>query len=296
MELRHLRYFVVVAEELNLTRAAERLCMAQPPLSVQLRKLEKELGVRLLDRSSRGVRLTDAGALLYDEARRILGSVDQASQLVRSVGTGTVGRLALGFVPSAALEVLPPILREFKASHPEITLYLNEMRPDEVLDSLHEQRIDIGLCYLSRGFTDPALRTRCVAEDPLVLAVPAAHRLAEESTVDMKELAEEQFVLPTRHRMPGLHAIITESCAANGFTPRVVQREVWLMQTIVGLVAGGIGVAVVPSSAQRLHAAEVRFLPLTGTTTPARMSAAWRPDRISPVLEAFLRLVPGGRE
>ncbi|MFB9903604.1 LysR family transcriptional regulator [Allokutzneria oryzae] len=295
MELRHLRYFVVVAEELNLTRAAERLRMAQPPLSVQLRKLETELGVRLLDRSSRGVRLTEAGRLLHEEARRILGAVDQAGQLVRSVGTGTVGRLSLGFVPSAALEVLPPLLREFKATHPEITLYLNEMRPDEVVRALHEQRIDIGLCYLPLSFADPALRTHCVAEDPLVLAVPAAHRLAGRSAVDVAELVEEQFVLPTRHRMPGLHAIITESCAANGFTPNVVQREVWLMQTIVGLVAGGIGVAVVPASTQRLHPADVRFLPLTGTTTPARMAAAWRPDHLSPVLEAFLHLLPTPR-
>ncbi|RCW40223.1 LysR family transcriptional regulator [Halopolyspora algeriensis] len=287
MELRHLRYFVTIAEEQNLTRAAERLHIAQPPLSVQLRKLESELGVALVQRNARGIQLTEAGRLLLEEARRILHDVEQAERMTREAGSGLVGRLALGFIPSASPLVLPPILRQFKAEYPDVSLHLQEMRPDEIVERLHDRRVDAGFFYLP--FDDPSLRMRCVAEDSLVLALPATHPLANRSEVPLSAVADEPFILPARHgNMPGLYAIVTEECERAGFTPRAVQRDVWLMQTIIGLVAGGIGIAVVPASAQQLPRAGATFLPLTDVTAKAQTAMAWRHGTESPVLRSFL--------
>ncbi|MFD0486057.1 LysR substrate-binding domain-containing protein [Saccharopolyspora spinosporotrichia] len=177
MELRHLRYFVAIAEEQSLTRAAARLHIAQPPLSAQLRKLETELGAVLVHRTARGTQLTDAGRVLLEEARRILHEVDHAAQMTREAGSGRVGRLSLGFIPSASNVVLPPILRQFKARYPEVRLRLREMRPDEIVERLHDRRIDAGFFYLP--IDDPSLHVRSVADDSLVLALPSTHPLAD---------------------------------------------------------------------------------------------------------------------
>lgn len=289
MELRQLRYFVAVAEEENLTRAAARLRIAQPPLSVQIQKLESELGVPLLHRMARGVALTEAGRALLEDAQRIIAEVDRAAREVADIGAGTVGRLSIGFVPSASNVVLPPLLREFKAAYPQVALFLWEQRPDEVVAHLHDRRIDAGLFYLP--LRDPGLRIRTVAEEPLVLALPSAHRLARRAEVDLAELADEAFVMPARHDMPGLYAIVSQACHRAGFTPTVVQGEVWLMQTIVGLVAGGVGVAVVPESVRHLHRSGVTYLPMRDADVRAEMGIAWREDAASPVLRAFLELV-----
>lgn len=287
MELRHLRYFVTIAEEQNLTRAAARLHIAQPPLSVQLRKLETEVGAALVHRTARGIQLTEAGRILLDEARRILHEVEQAARMTREAGSGLVGRLALGFIPSASNLVLPPILRRFKSEYPEVSLHLQEMRPDEIVERLHDRRIDVGFFYLP--FDDPLLHVHCVAEEALVLALPATHRLADRPEVELRAVADEPFILPARHgSMPGLYAIIAEACEHAGFTPRVVQRDVWLMQTIVGLVAGGVGVAAVPASVQQLPRTGTAFLPLTDVSGTARTAMAWRHGTEPPVVRSFL--------
>lgn len=294
MELRHLRYFVTIAEEQSLTRAAARLRIAQPPLSAQLRKLETELGTTLVHRSTRGVHLTEAGRILLEEARRILNEVDQAARMTREAGSGLVGRLALGFIPSASNAVLPPILRRFKAEYPEVSLHLQELRPDELVDRLHDRRVDVGFFYLP--YDDPSLHLHRVAEEPLVLALPATHHLAHRTEVSLAEAADEPFILPTRHgSMPGLYTIVTEACERAGFTPHVVQREVWLMQTIVGLVAGGIGVAVVPASVRKLPRAGTAFLPLIDVPEKAGMAMAWRDNGTeTPVLRSFLDIATEG--
>src|SRR3954469_22848658 len=148
MELRQLRYFVAVAEELSFTRAAARLHIAQPALSVQVRRLEDELGVALLDRSRRAVALTDAGALMLAEARSLLGTLDQTVELVRRTASGEVGRLAIGFVPSASNVALPPLLRRFRSIAPDVAVHLREMAPDDLVRALHEEGIDVAFLYL----------------------------------------------------------------------------------------------------------------------------------------------------
>lgn len=288
MELRRLRYFVAVAEESSFNRAARRLRMAQPPLSNQIKQLEEELGVTLFERTNRGVRMTEAGGLLLREARRIFMQVDQTVRVVQRVGRGEVGRLTLGFVPSASNEVLPPILRAFRDRFPEVELFLREMRPDRIVQRLRDKQIDAGFLYLP--LEDASLHIECVSREPLVLALPEAHPLTSEPAVELQSMAEEPFILPMRHQMPGLHAQVNEACRQAGFAPKAVQKDVWLMQTIVGLVAGGIGVALVPASLRNLRRKGVVYRAVHGLSPTVELGVIWRRDDANAVLHSFLRV------
>jgi DNA-binding transcriptional LysR family regulator len=285
-----LRYFVAVAEELSFNRAAQRLHISQPPLSNQIKRLEEELGVRLFDRSSRGVQMTEAGELLLEEARRIFVQVDQTVRTVQHVGHGEVGHLTLGFVASASNEVLPPILRTFRERYPEVDLFLREMRPDRIVHQLHNKQIDVGFLYLP--LEDASLSIECVSREPLVLALPEAHPLAPKQRVGLQAVAEEPFILPARYqRMPGLYGQVTKACRQAGFVPNAVQQDVWLMQTIVGLVAGGTGVALVPASLRNLHRRGVVYKSVHGLSPTVELGVIWRRDDRNAVLDSFLRVV-----
>jgi DNA-binding transcriptional LysR family regulator len=250
MELRHLRYFVAVAEEMSFTRAAARLHMAQPALSVQIRQLERELGVSLFDRSRRTIMLTEGGNVMLTEARRLLGMLDNAVELVRRTGSGAVGRIAIGFVPSASNAALPPLLRRFSQTHPDVAMHLREMAPGDLVRRLHAGDLDV--CFLYLPFTDPSLQQAVITREAFVVALPADHRLAGRDAVDVRDLAGEPFVIPAQHGMPGLNAQVLDICREAGFAPRAVHDDVWLVQTMIGLVAAGAGVALVPSSARAL--------------------------------------------
>jgi DNA-binding transcriptional LysR family regulator len=291
MDLRRLRYFVAVAEEQSFSRAAQRLHMAQPPLSSQIKALETELGVRLFDRTSRGVQLTEAGQLLLEEARRILAQVEQTASAVRRAGNGEAGRITLAFVPSASNEVLPEILKEFRAGFPEVELFLREMRPDQVVRSLHAGQTDVGFLYLP--LEDNSLDVACVSREPLVLALPESHPLAAQESVDLRDAAGEPFIMPARHQMPGLYVQVTEACRAAGFTPDAVQKDVWLMQTIVGLVAGELGVSLVPASLLNFRRTGVVYRSVSDLSPTVELGMVWRKDGRSPVMDAFLRTAKG---
>jgi DNA-binding transcriptional LysR family regulator len=289
VQIRHLEYFVAVADELNFTRAAARLHMAQPPLSTQIRKLERELGVKLFDRSRRAITLTVAGRALLPEARRLLDDIDRTTRIVRHAGDGTVGRLAVGFVPTAASGALPGFLRRYRQEFPDVELTLQERAPDDLIHDLLERRIDAG--FLFRPFDDSALAWFCANTEHLVAALPAQHELAARETVDVRDLAREPLILPIRHRAPGLFSRISEMLESAGVDPVVIQREVWMMQTILGLVAAGIGAAIVPSSAAMLHREGVVYRPLLQVIAPLEMAVAWRRDHTSPTLRAFTEAV-----
>jgi DNA-binding transcriptional LysR family regulator len=290
MDLRRLRYFVAVAEEQSFNRAAKRLHMAQPPLSTQIKQLENELGVQLFERTSRGVRLTEAGELLLEEAQRIFVQLDQTVSIVRRVGHGEVGRLTLGFVPSASNEALPTILRAFRDRFPEVELFLREMRPDRIVQRLHDGQIDAGFLYLP--LEDASLNIECVSREALVLALPETHSLASEPEVELRALADEPFILPARYqRMPGLYGQVTETCRRAGFVPDAVQKDVWLMQTIVGLVAAGIGVALVPASVRNLRRTGVVYRPVRGLSPTVELGVIWRREDTGAVLSSFLQVV-----
>jgi DNA-binding transcriptional LysR family regulator len=291
---RRLGYFVAVAEELSFTRAAERLHMAQPPLSQQIALLEKELGATLFDRSRRTIRLTPAGAALLPEARRLLADLDETTRMVRRVAGGAVGRLAVGFVPSAINGALADLLRTYRGRHPDVELTLREMAPDPLLRALHDGRLDVAVLYMPLG--EPDLAWRRLASEELLLALPEGHPAAGPdgtggTPVTLADVAREPFVLPEQHDVPGLHGAVTALFADAGIAPKVAQRGVWLMQTVLGLVAAGVGLAVVPSSVAALRRAGVTLHPIRSADRPAHrvdLAAVWQPEHVSAPLAGLL--------
>lgn len=245
--------------------------------------------MKLFDRVGRGVRLTEAGRLLLDKARHIFLEIDQTVDEVRRVGEGRIGRLAIGFLPSAAHSVLPSVLREFRERFPDVELFLQEMGPDEEVQRLHDKRIDAGFLYLPVDET--ALDVKPVHCDPLVVALPETHPLAAETEVAMYQLAEEPFILPPQHQLPACYSQIIETCRRAGFLPKAVQKDVSLMQTIVGLVAGGLGVALVPASLQNLRSTGVAYRRIKDLSSTLEMGVVWRRDDASTVLWALLKVV-----
>jgi DNA-binding transcriptional LysR family regulator len=286
MQFRHLQYFLTVAEELNFTRAAERLHMAQPPLSTQIQALESDLGVQLFDRSRRAIALTAAGRALLPEARRLLSDMERAARIARHAGDGTVGRLTIGFVPSAANGALPSALRRYHKRYPRVELVLLECAPDDLVRRLHDRRIDVA--FMFAPIDDDMLSTHCVSTEHLMAALPRQHRLAPAPTLDLHALGDDPLILPTRHETPGLYSRIRELFDEVGVEPTIVQREVWMMQTIIGLVAAEIGAAIVPSSAAILHREGVVYRPLAHPAAPVEMTIVWRGDVSSPTLAGFL--------
>jgi DNA-binding transcriptional LysR family regulator len=288
MNFQRLRYFVAVAEELNFSRAAERLRMAQPPLSYQIKRLEEELGAQLFYRTKRSVRLTDAGHLLLGEARDLLVHAEHTASMVHRVGQGEVGQLTVGFVPSAANRVLPPILRAFGERFPSVELLLREVDPARLLRTLADGRVDVGFLYLP--FEEDSLDSRPVSRETFVAALPDTHPLSDEPRVPLRALADEPFVLTPRYQGAGLRDKIVAHCRRAGFEPNVVQAA-WLMQTTVSLVAGGIGVTLVPASLQNLQRAGVTYKYVEGLSPEIELGVVWRRDTPSAVLRVFLGIV-----
>ncbi|HEY4384775.1 MAG TPA: LysR family transcriptional regulator, partial [Ktedonobacteraceae bacterium] len=288
VDLRRLYYFMIVAEELHFTHAAERLHMAQPPLSYHIQQLERELGVQLFERSRRSVQLTDAGHVLLSEARRIFGQMEQNIRVVQRVGHGEVGLLNLGFVPSASNTILPLCLHLFHQRFPDVQLSLKELNPDQLVSELHERHIDVGFLYLP--LSDDDLNTRPVQHEPLLVALPLEHPLANQQEITLQSLTDDPFIIPPRYTwVPGLRSHIIEACRLAGFVPKIAQ-EAWLMQTIIGLVAANMGVALVPASVQNLHRTGVVYKTLHDRSIEVNMGVIWRRNEIVPVVQHFLQV------
>lgn len=262
MDLRELRYFLAVAEERSVTRAATRLHLTQPPLSAQLQRLEHELGVELFVRHRRGVDLTEAGRRLVEHARRVLDDVDAAAIDVRRTGQGRSGRLTLAFVPATAWSVLPPLLRGFADTSPEVELRFLEAGTDAVAEHVRAGRADLGLVHLppggAAGGVGPDLDVAVVRREPLVAVLPQAPDLPER--VDLATLADRPFLSPAREVWGGLAAHLVGACRLSGFEPTL--REVDLVQTAVALVGAGLGVSVLPASAERVCGPDAATRPL----------------------------------
>ena len=290
MELRHLRYFLAIAEELHFHRAATRLHISQPPLSQQIRALERELGVTLLLRNRRRVTLTAAGEGFRDDARAILASVDRASERARNVARGSLGTLSIGFVGSAMFSpTLPDILREFRAAHPDVELLLRELPTVAQLHALVGGELDVGVIRgpVAEAEIDPQLELMTIQRERLIAAVPATHPLAARKRLRAEDLRGEPFVILARREAPGLYAGLNAAMGEAGGVPEDV-LEVTEMQTIISLVAGGFGVSLVPASVGQVERTGVAFRPIAGPTPMIELSAAWRPASDSPVRDAFL--------
>lgn len=286
MELRRLRYFVAVAEECHFGRAAERLHIAQPPLSQQIKALEGALGVRLLTRSTRRVSLTPAGERYLGRARTILAAVDAAGVEANRVAAGEAGRLAIGFTGTATYELLPALTRALRAELPDVALDLTgEMLTPRQVSALSDGTIDLG--FLRPPVHDAGLHVRVLRTESLIVALPQTHRLANRASVRLADLYLDTFIsYPSLHRSV-VHDAVFDACGRAGFRPADIQ-EVGETSTMVAFVAAGLGVALVPASVQHLHITGAIFRPLADVTADVELAAAWRAGDDSPVLARVL--------
>lgn len=292
IELRQLRYFVAVAEESHFGRAAARLHMTQPPLSQAIQSLEAALGTPLFTRTKRSVALTPAGAALLPEARRLLQQAAALPDLARRAASGESGLLSLSFVSTADYSVLPPLLREFRERYPNVQIELREATTDVQLEDLMQGRIDAGL--LIPPLHDKArveLDYMTVLSEPLVLATPQGLKaLRGKQNISLETVADVPLIIFPRRIAPAFHDAILGCFRDVGLTPRIGQEAIQ-MQTIVGLVSAGMGIALVPQSVSNLKRPGVAYKPLAGKTVQVETGLAWRRDNMSPVLRSFLELL-----
>ncbi|MGO4328699.1 LysR family transcriptional regulator [Cupriavidus sp. 2TAF22] len=292
IELRRLRAFVVLAEEGHVTRAAERLGMQQPPLTRLLRGLEEELGVVLMRRLPRGVRPTEAGLALLEEARAVLARAAGVADAVRRAAAGEQGRLAVGFTSSAALHpFVPAALRRFREAVPGVAVTLEEAGTSELVDALLHERLDAAFVRSPVGST-AGLLLDAVLEEPMLAALPAAHPLAADATpLPLAALAHEPFILYRRPAGPGLYDAILGACREAGFSPLVAQEAPRLPATL-SLVAAGLGVSVVPASMRRLGGEDIVYRALADhPPLSAPLHLAMRDDGLCAAAARFRALV-----
>lgn len=285
IELRHLRYFVAVAQTLHFGRAAEQLGITQPVLSDQIRRLETLLGVQLLHRTKRVVRVTEPGRIFLADALKILDRTERAIANVRQAAQGKLGKLDIGYTGPALYTVLPEILRAFRDRYPDVELALHERCTPDQEAALLTGELQIG--FLHPPIEAP-LQLREVLCEPMVVALPENHPLAGQSDLSIKDLAREPFILFPRTVGPNLYNQIMTLCARANFSPRVVQ-EVTPQPTMVGLVAAGIGIAFVSASLQSIGRPGVVYRSLQEATPVLELAVAWQAH--SPTLNNFLRVV-----
>lgn len=294
MELRHLRYFVAVAEEGHITRAAERLGLQQPPLSQQIRALERELDVQLLRRKPRGVELTDAGRALLADAQAILAHVDHAFATTRRTARGEQGRISVGFTSSAPCHpFVPRTIRAYREAYPLVSLTLEESGTTDLIDGIRNERIDVAIIRTER-VNPEGVTFSPLLEEAMVVALPAGHALAQGRKADrplsLKDLAEETFVLYRRYNAPGLYDAIIAACHAAGFSPRVGQEAPRIVSTL-NLVAAGLGISIAPASMQLMHIDGVVYRRLKGSAQlKAPLILAVRRGGASAIVKNFLSL------
>jgi len=286
MELRHLRYFVAVAEELNFGRAARRLGIAQPPLSRQIHVLESELSVRVFTRSKRRVHLTDAGRVLLEEARAALRQAERAVERARRAGRGEAGRLAVAFAPAAELALVPRVVGPFMKRHDDVEVEVYSIDPDDQVAALQAGTIEVGLLPI------PAIGPEGLVVEPLLAeeicaVLPRHHRLATRQRVSLALLAQEPFVLFRRSVAPRLHDTITAMLHEAGGAPNV-RCHASHLHTCIALVAAGLGVALLPAASQGGHANGVVYRHLAGPTPRLEIGMVYRRDDPSAVLRKFL--------
>ena len=285
MELRQLRYFIAVAEELHFRRAAARLHISQPPLSQQIARLEEELGCRLLNRTRRRVELTAAGEAFLRDARAVLEELDVAVATARRIESGQAGLLRVNFVGSALLSIVPGIIQRFRRGRPNVEIELRERSTLDQLRVLAGGLVDVGLVRPPIE-ADESLTAEVVMRERTVAAIPSDHPLAQRSRISLRTLAAEPLVLFPREQAPGFHDLLTGRLAASGRSPHVVQYAPE-MTTIIGLVAAGIGLSPVPASVARLGLEGVTYRPLTGAPD-TELLAVTRTGDDSPLVAAFI--------
>ena len=288
MEFRHLRYFLVLAEELHFGRAARRLSISQPPLSLNIQQLEASVGARLLTRNSKSVQLTAAGRAFVPAARALIEQAAQAAHLARDVGQGMAGSLTIGFAGTMLYSGLPRILEQFQAQHPLLRLMLKELSSSEQLIELTHDRLDLGFVHTTR--VPPELSQTLVASQPFVCCLPSGHALARKRSLALEALQGEPFAVVSRSVSPDYHERILAICTEAGFYPEIrYELRHWL--SVVSLVSQGMGVALVPAALRQSAMAGTAFVPLDTATTPYDTYCLWNTARDNAALAAFVSAV-----
>ncbi len=289
MELRHLKYFVAVATELNFSRAAETQLVAQPALSTQIADLEREIGTPLLFRTKRVVRLTAAGVVFLEEARRILAAAEDAKARALRAASGEVGELSIGFFSAPTMQFLPDVIQRYRLAFPNVTLRMLELTPDKQLEAFKRGEIDV-------GFTRPlppgtrGLCSQLLFKERLLVVLPESHRLAAHRRLKLEQLVEQPFVLLERSVAPGLHDQITSACRKAGFAPHV-HHSPTIMTTVLMLVAAEQGVSIVPEGVQNLRSDRLVFIPISPKLEPVPLLMCWSEQSTSPTLSEFRKQV-----
>ncbi len=288
IDLQHLQTFLIVVEEMNFGRAAERLHIAQPPLSRQIQRLEKNLGVELFLRTKPQIQLTAAGKVLAVEAKKILKQVDLAVQLTQRASRGEIGQIVIGFEGSSLSDIVPLSIKTYRQQFPEVKIYVQEMSTAEQLQALYEERIYIG--FIVPQQVNDTLVVKTIREEPLVVAIAQSHPLATREEIEIQQLQQEHFLVGFRDFRCGLDGEVVKVCHQAGFNPNVVQvtNE---MQLILGFVAAQMGVALLPSSIKNIIREGVVYRPLVPSTVKIALAIAWRKDTPCSTLDNFLQLV-----
>jgi DNA-binding transcriptional LysR family regulator len=289
MEFRQLKYFIAVAEELNIGRAATRLHISQPPLTRQIHQLEEEFGTQLFLRTTRGVELTQAGEMLLRDARNIRDLMEQAVERVREAGQGKQGKMDIGIFGSGILDVIPKVLHAFRATHPNVQIALHQMSKKEQIDALRQHRIMAGFNRMLGPLPD--ISSEPVMLESIMVAVNEKHPLAAKAAILLKELAGQPLILFPSGARPSFIDKVWSLCANEGFEPHVAQ-EVGDAPTSVALVAAGFGLSLVPEAASSLSVPGVAYRRLANAPDAVvDLSCIYRTDETSPILQAFLQTI-----
>jgi DNA-binding transcriptional LysR family regulator len=289
MEYRHLKFFIAVAEELHFTRAAARLRVAQPHLSHEIRRLEREVGVELFARNNRQVELTAAGRTFLERVRGILDATADAARAAQRADRGEIGRLVVGCGSVAAYTVVPNAIARLRRAYPEVEIVLTEFHSDEGVEALRAGRLDVCVVYPPRN-VDPALHVEPITIDPLVVALPKGHVLAKSRQISLRRLSGEPWIFWHREIASRVYDEIVSACAAAGFEPRVVQRTTRL-STVICLVASGLGITLVPASATMLHVAGIVLREVHSPRIKIPLSLITRSGHRAPALTPFIAAV-----
>lgn len=291
MELRHLRYFIAVAEELSFSRAAEKLNMAQPPLSHQIRALEIELDVLLFERAQRRIFLTDPGKLFLARARAILAQVDSARIDVRKAAHGEIGSLAVGYTASSMFaRFLPQTLQRFRANHPRVTVSLHEMASLDQVHALNDRMLDLGILRWAASDAGPQLRFDTFRSTRLTVVLASDHPLASRASLSIADLHAESFITYPRGAGTGLYQQILDLCRNAGYRPTVI-RESREASEMVGLAASGVGIAIMPDDVRCIDIAGAAYRPLSDPQAVSTLSLAYRRNDANPHLQTLIRLL-----
>lgn len=295
LELRHLKYAIAVTQKQGFTNAAAYLEIDQGFLSKQIKWLEKKIGFQLFDRHHRPLKLTSAGNEFLQEASQILNQVERAIELGQRLSRGEKGRLIIGINTSIANSKLPDILRAFHEKFPDVELVLQELASYEQIEKLRNQQLDLGFFHLHnlhniQNNNDDVLTFMPVLQESLVIVLPENHRFARRTSISLAALANEQFILPPHNLLSNLRNQINGLCVDAGFSPKVRQEAAWI-STVLSLVAGGMGVSLLPANVQNLQRNGVVYRSIEGESPVLEIVAVWRSDNVSIILKNFLAVI-----